>query len=327
MRKSKIILSLLIISLLTSKTWAVKAATSGTDENEINTKISTQADEQAGETDTTERSLVFTPTPSSTKLNEGEEITITLELSDIKMGQDGINTFGGKLEYDENVFEKVTSDDISSQNNWSIAYNDEETAKKGTFLATINTGTSKNQVIGIIKLKVKTNLKSQDTEIKFTSLSSVAEDTVKLDDQTLKFSVTGTVVPDDDKKDDDKGGNGNDSKLDKLLKELQDLKAEREEEKKAKTILDKRNQLKSALKGKEVKNEDWINDQLELIHIDSETDVDALTERLVKSYNRFNANTPPDITPGGVGSGTEKTDDYADVVAIVKKQSHRDEKQ
>ena len=133
MRKSKIILSLLIISLLTSKTWAVKAATSGTDENEINTKISTQADEQAGETDTTERSLVFTPTPSSTKLNEGEEITITLELSNIKMGQDGINTFGGKLEYDENVFEKITSDDISSQNNWSIAYNDEETAKKGGF--------------------------------------------------------------------------------------------------------------------------------------------------------------------------------------------------
>ena len=48
------------------------------------------------------------------------------------MGQDGINTFGGKLEYDENVFEKITSDDISSQNNWSIAYNDEETAKNLT---------------------------------------------------------------------------------------------------------------------------------------------------------------------------------------------------
>lgn len=200
MRKSKIILSLLIISMLASKTFAVKAVNL---ENEAiqNTEISTQADDT---TDATERSLVFTPTPSSTKLNEGEEITITLELSDIKMGQDGINTFGGKLEYDENIFEKVTSDDISSQNNWSIAYNDEETAKKGTFLATINTGTSKNQVIGIIKLKVKTNLKSQDTEIKFTSLSSVAEDTVKLDDQTLKFSVTGTVVPDDDKKDDNK---------------------------------------------------------------------------------------------------------------------------
>ena len=205
MRKSKIILSLLIISMLASKTFAVKAVNL---ENDViqNTEISTQADDT---TDTTKRSLVFTPTPSSTKLNEGEEITITLELSNIKMGQDGINTFGGKLEYDENVFEKVTSDDISSQNNWSIAYNDEETAKNGTFLAIINTGTSKNQLIGIIKLKVKTNLKSQDTEIKFTSLSSVAEDTVKLDDQTLKFSVTGTVVPDDDKKDDDKKDDDN----------------------------------------------------------------------------------------------------------------------
>lgn len=132
----------------------------------------------------------------------------------------------------------------------------------------------------------------------------------------------------DDKgdKDDDKDNKGDESKLDKLLKELQDLKSEREEEKKAKAISDKRNQLKSALKGNEIKNEDWINDQLELIHIDSETDVDALTERLVKSYNKFNASTPPNITPGGAGGGIEKTDDFADVVAVVKKQSHREEK-
>lgn len=131
---------------------------------------------------------------------------------------------------------------------------------------------------------------------------------------------------DKDKKDDGKDDKEDESKIDKLLKELQDMKAEREQEKKEKAISDKRNQLKSALKGKEVKNEDWINDQLELIHIDSETDVDVLTERLVKSYNKFNASTPPNITPGGAGGGTEKPDDFADVVAVVKKQSHREEK-
>lgn len=131
---------------------------------------------------------------------------------------------------------------------------------------------------------------------------------------------------DKDKKDDGKDDKEDESKIDKLLKELQDMKAEREQEKKEKAISDKRNQLKSALKGKDVKNEDWINDQLELIHIDSETDVDALTERLVKSYNKFNANTPPYITPGGTGGGKGKTDDFADVVAVVKKQSHREEK-
>lgn len=132
--------------------------------------------------------------------------------------------------------------------------------------------------------------------------------------------------PNKDDRSNNKDDKGDESKLDKLLKELQDLKSEREEEKKVKAISDKRNQLKLSLKGKEVKNEDWINDQLELIHIDSETDVDALTERLLKSYNKFNANTPPDITPGGTGSGKEKADDFADVVAIVKKQSHREEK-
>lgn len=132
--------------------------------------------------------------------------------------------------------------------------------------------------------------------------------------------------PNKDDGSDNKDDKGDESKLDKLLKELQDLKSEREEEKKVKAISDKRNQLKLSLKGKEVKNEDWINDQLELIHIDSETDVDALTERLLKSYNKFNANTPPDITPGGTGSGKEKTDDFADVVAVVKKQSHREGK-
>ncbi len=117
---------------------------------------------------------------------------------------------------------------------------------------------------------------------------------------------------------------GNKSELQKMQEQINSLLKREEENNKAKAVSEKRSQLKSALKGKDVKNEDWINDQLELIHIDSETDVDALTERLVKSYNKFNANTPPNITPGGAGGGTEKSDDYADVVAIVKKQSHRE---
>lgn len=125
---------------------------------------------------------------------------------------------------------------------------------------------------------------------------------------------------------DDNDDGGNKSELQKMQEQINSLLKREEENNKAKAVSEKRSQLKSALKGKDVKNEDWINDQLELIHIDSETDVDALTERLVKSYNKFNANTPPYITPGGTGGGKEKTDDFADVVAVVKKQSHREEK-
>ena len=126
------------------------------------------------------------------------------------------------------------------------------------------------------------------------------------------------------KNDGDGNGDGNDdggnkSELQKMQEQINSLLKREEENNKAKAVSEKRSQLKSALKGKDVKNEDWINDQLELIHIDSETDVDALTERLVKSYNKFNA-------PGGTGGGKEKTDVFADVVAVVKKQSHREEK-
>ena len=119
------------------------------------------------------------------------------------------------------------------------------------------------------------------------------------------------------KNDGDGNGDGNDdggnkSELQKMQEQINSLLKREEENNKAKAVSEKRSQLKSALKGKDVKNE--------------ETDVDALTERLVKSYNKFNANTPPYITPGGTGGGKEKTDDFADVVAVVKKQSHREEK-
>lgn len=120
-------------------------------------------------------------------------------------------------------------------------------------------------------------------------------------------------------KDGNDGKDGDDGKLDKLLKELQDLKSEREEEKRAKAISEKRIQLKSALKGKEVKNSDWIDDQLELIHIDSDTDIDALTERLVKSYNKFSANTPKSITPEKAGGGSEDLKHEFDDIAEALK--------
>lgn len=119
-------------------------------------------------------------------------------------------------------------------------------------------------------------------------------------------------------------GNGDDSKLDMLLKELQGIKAEREEEKRTKAISDKRSKLKEALKAKNVKNEKWIDKQLRISHVDADTDVDELAEALLGIYNESGAMTPKDITPGGAGGGSKETDDYADVIAIVKKQSHRE---
>lgn len=108
-------------------------------------------------------------------------------------------------------------------------------------------------------------------------------------------------------------------KLDALLKEIGELKKEREAEKAAKAVSDKRDALKAALKGKNVKNDDWINDQLELVAINADTDIDSLTERLVKSYNKFGANTPSSITPQGAGGAPENTaHQFDDIVEALK---------
>lgn len=110
-------------------------------------------------------------------------------------------------------------------------------------------------------------------------------------------------------------------KIDLLLKEIGELKKEREAEKTAKAISDKRQALKAALKGKDVKNEEWIDDQLGLISVNADTDVEQLTARLVASYNKFGANTPKGVTPKGAGGGTENTEhQFDDIVERLKEE-------
>lgn len=144
-------------------------------------------------------SVTFKATANTGELKEGEEVVITLNLSNINVNEDGIYTFGGKLVYDKNVFEEIKEEDFEGQNNWSIAYNSENTEKEGTFLATKNTGLKTNQAIGKLTLKTKTNIKSTRTEIKFTEVSSVGQDTIELANEVITLSITGT------KKDDNTG--------------------------------------------------------------------------------------------------------------------------
>jgi len=117
-------------------------------------------------------------------------------------------------------------------------------------------------------------------------------------------------------------------KLDELLREIGELKKEREAEKAAKTIEDKRAALKNALKSKDVRNEDWINDQLDLITVSADTDVDGMTERLVKSYNKFSAAMPNPQTPSVAGAASNAQDaDFKKIRAMREAQIKREKEQ
>ena len=120
------------------------------------------------------------------------------------------------------------------------------------------------------------------------------------------------------------GGNATEEKIAQLLEEFEALKAEREADKKEKAIEEKRKSLKEALKAKKVEDQEWIDSQLDLIHIDAETDVDSLTEKLVSNYNKYGASTQPSVTPGAAGGNGKPEDDFGDVLSLIKRQNHRE---
>lgn len=116
-------------------------------------------------------SFVFNVNATKTKLKPTEETEVVMKISDIVDVNDlGINALEAVLEYDTNVLEVVTVNDMEGKNNWTITYNQEA----GNFLVhNMASGIKETQEIGRIKFKVKDNVaKKTKTIIKFKNVKS-----------------------------------------------------------------------------------------------------------------------------------------------------------
>lgn len=113
-------------------------------------------------------------TANKTELKAGEEVTVTLGVSDINMGENGINTIEGKITYDKDIFETITSSSITNLNNWSVTYNDTTNEKQGKFLAVnLSNGVKEETQIFSVKFKVKENItEEKETKISFKDITS-----------------------------------------------------------------------------------------------------------------------------------------------------------
>ena len=61
-------------------------------------------------------------TPSTTNVQASSELTIKVKVSNLDVGENGINTFSATLYYDKDVFEELVSDNVSGLNNWTASY-------------------------------------------------------------------------------------------------------------------------------------------------------------------------------------------------------------
>lgn len=140
-------------------------------------------------------SFKFNVSSNKTEVKPGEEITVSIKISDIDMGENGINAIESTLVYDNQIFETVTKDDMTTQNNWTIEYNQQV----GNFLlSNINTaGVKENQTIGFIKFKIRADAKPTTTTIKFNDIKSNDGNTITKDSDksiTIKIIGDGTAV-------------------------------------------------------------------------------------------------------------------------------------
>ena len=113
-------------------------------------------------------------------------------------------------------------------------------------------------------------------------------------------------------------GSGN-TMEEKLLKRIEALEKEREDNLARNIAETKRKELKAHLLEKKV-NETWLDNILDLVSLDKDSDVETLGTSLLERYNKMKASQGGeyDRTPGSPsGSGDEK-DNFSDVAELKK---------
>lgn len=121
-----------------------------------------------------------------------------------------------------------------------------------------------------------------------------------------------------DDKDKPKPGDGGD-RFDAILREIQELKAEREKDKAEKAAKEKRAELLAMFKKEGIEDDAWASSYLKKLSVDAETDIEAETKDALALYNKSRSHVDPDATPGRAGGGgTDDKDEFADIVSIIK---------
>ena len=155
-------------------------------------------------------------TASTATLKPGEEVTVTVSVSDINMGTNGINTLEGKIKYDTNIFEEVKSSSRQSLNNWTTTYNDESSTLNGKFLAVnLSNGVKENTQIFSVKFKVKSDIsETTETQIDFENITSNdGTDLINVGTKSVKLTINventgvGTQTPSTNENNTNNGNN------------------------------------------------------------------------------------------------------------------------
>lgn len=119
------------------------------------------------------------------------ELVLVLKVADVNFNNT-MSTIEGNIEYDKNIFEKVT---IENLNGWSIVYNSEEKAN-GKFIGfKVSNEKIKQEELCKITLKLKENVKNSNTQISIKNTKSADGDNlVATQDKTINVDIANSSI-------------------------------------------------------------------------------------------------------------------------------------
>lgn len=131
-------------------------------------------------------SFTATMTPSATTVAESTEFTVTIKVSNLDVGTNGINSLNGYLKYDKDVFETISESSIEGLNSWTAKF-DEASGKieltKSTFV------TSAQEVLQIA-FKTKAGISGKSGTISYANIvASNSESDISATDISTSIAV------------------------------------------------------------------------------------------------------------------------------------------
>ena len=143
-------------------------------------------------------SFTATMTPSSTTVAESTEFTIAIKVSNLDVGQNGINSLSGYLKYDTSIFEVISDSSIEGLNSWSPTFNSEN----GKITLTKTTFVKSEESVFQITFKTKSGVSGKTGTISYTNIvASNSEQEISAADISTTITVgsattnTQTIVP------------------------------------------------------------------------------------------------------------------------------------
>ena len=140
-------------------------------------------------------SFTATMTPSATTVPEATEFTITVKVSNLDVGTNGINSLSGYLKYDTEVFDTISESSIEGLNSWNAKYD----ATTGKIELTKNTFVTSTQEVFQVTFKTKAGVTGKSGTISYSNIvASNSETDISATDISTAISVgtsTGTENP------------------------------------------------------------------------------------------------------------------------------------